>query len=143
MTNLNIDNLLKAIENESNSTIVKLTSNKIKQHKNTILQQIQYKGSELKKMHKTLKNYRYCSEMCDINPGGFIRWINLTKTDNLFLTRGAHVVDVELIDHAIFIFCKSYNNSFFRFKFDEAIIFQKLNPQETVLLRVLDYLDKE
>jgi len=142
MTTLNLDDLFNAINNENNSTIVKLTTNKIKQHKNNILQQLQYNGKVLKKMHKTLKDYRYCSEMCDINSGGFIRWINLNKTNNLFLTRGAHVVDVEITNHTIYIFCRSFNNRFFRFKFDESIIFQKLNPQERVLLTVLDYLDK-
>jgi len=37
---------------------------------------------------------------------------------------------------------KNNFNSIFQFKFDEAMIFQKLNPQERVILSVLDYLDK-
>ena len=52
------DDLLNALENETNSPIMNLTTRKIKEHKNNALQQLQIKGTELKKFHKKLNNYR-------------------------------------------------------------------------------------
>ena len=58
------NNLLHALENETNSSIMNLTSAKIKEHKNTILQKLQLGKSDLKKMHKKLSEYRYCTDDC-------------------------------------------------------------------------------
>ena len=53
------NNLLHALENETNSSIMNLTSAKIKEHKNNILQKLQLGKSDLKKMHK--KSFKiYC-----------------------------------------------------------------------------------
>ena len=46
------DELLNALENETNSAIMNLTTRKIKEHKNNVLQQLQIKGPELKKFHE-------------------------------------------------------------------------------------------
>ena len=51
--------LLHALENETNASIMRLTTAKIKEHKNTILQKLQLERSKLKEMHKKLKEYRY------------------------------------------------------------------------------------
>ena len=42
------DNLLNALENETNSVIMNLTTRKIKEHKNNVLQQLQLKREKLK-----------------------------------------------------------------------------------------------
>ena len=59
------DALLEALENESNSSIINLTSAKIANHKNTILQDLFLPKEILKLYHKKLKHYRYCSEISD------------------------------------------------------------------------------
>ena len=61
-----IDNLLNALENESNASIMKLTTSKIKSYKNNILQELQLDRETLKSYHKKLKNYRYCDEISDL-----------------------------------------------------------------------------
>ena len=88
------DTLLDALENESNSSIIKLTSNKINQHKNDVLQSLQLDRDKLKKYHKKLKHYRYCSDVNDFQPGQYLRWINLKDPDNIKLTNGAFLIDI-------------------------------------------------
>ena len=135
------DELLNALENETNSTIMNLTTRKIKEHKNNVLQQLQIKGSELKKFHKKLKNYRYVRGMHDLQFGYYIRWIPLKNPEKIFLTNGGHICDIKIINNQIQILCKNSYHRLFQIKFDECTLFQKITPQEEVILQILDYLD--
>ena len=112
MSDQEINNLLLALENESNSSIMNLTSSKIKTIKNNMLQKLGLEREELKMMHKKLKGYRYCSDMQDVQYG----CVQLRIKNNM--------------------------NRIFQIKLDECYIFQKITPQEKVILGVLDYLDK-
>lgn len=136
------DILMKALDNETNSTVINLTTRKIKTIKNNILQKLQITGKKLKALHKTLKNYRYCSDLSDINYGNYIRWIPLKNPDNIKLTVGAYVCDIKIIHSQLYILCKTNMDRFIQFKFDEAIIFQKLTVQELLLLKIMDYMEK-
>ena len=44
--------LLHALENETNASIMRLTTTKIKEHQNNILQQLQLERTQLQEMHK-------------------------------------------------------------------------------------------
>ena len=73
--------------------------------------------------------------------GNYIRWISLKDPENIRLTNGAFFVDY-IIDDMVKIQCRNSRGSVFQIKFDEVIIFQKLNNQENIILSVLDYLKK-
>ena len=137
-----IDELLNALENDTNASIMKLTNSKIKQYKNNILQQINLDRDQLKSFHKKLKNYRYCDDFISLQLGYYIRWISLKNPDNIKLTNGAIIIDIKILDNGLHIVCKNNMNRIIQIKFDEVIIFQKLSNQEKIILSVLDYLDK-
>ena len=142
MSDMEINQLLLALENESNSSIMNLTSSKIKTIKNNMLQKLQIGGGELKMMHKKLKDYRYCSDMNDVQYGYYIRWIPLKNPDNIKLTNGGIIIDIDIINNCVQLRIKNNMNRIFQIKLDECYIFQKLTPQEKVILGVLDYLEK-
>ena len=119
-----------------------MTTRKIKDIKNNILQRLQLERSQLKEFHKKLKNYRYCSDMADLQYGYYIRWIPLKNPDKLYLTTGGLLVDVDIINNCVQLKVKNNRNRIFQIKFDECEIFQKISPQEHVILGVLDYIDK-
>ena len=52
MSELKIDELLGALENESNESIMELTNSKIKKYKNDALQRIQLRGEKLKELQE-------------------------------------------------------------------------------------------
>lgn len=137
-----VDTLLVALENEQNSSIINLDSSKIKDIKNNILQKIQLDRDTLKTYHKKLKQYRYCSDLSDLQYGNYIRWISLKDADNLKLTSGAFYVDYFFENNMVKIRCKNNRGMYFQIKFDEVLIFQKFNDQEKILLKVMDYLKK-
>lgn len=138
-----MEDLLKALENETNSSILELTTGEIKTHKNNILQMAQIKGKKLKEYHKKLKNYRYVRGMHDLQFGYYIRWLPLKNPERVNLTRGAHITGIEIVDDDILIQCKTAFNSFFNIKFGECIIFQKITEQERLILKILDIVNKK
>lgn len=142
MSELDVNKLLNALENESNSSIMELTTQKIKTHKNNMLQRLQLDRNTLKSFHKKLKQYRYCTDMNDLQYGYYIRWINLKNPENIKLTTGGIIIDIDIINDCIQLRIKNNMNRIFQIKFDEVMIFQKLSQQEKVILSVLDHLDK-
>jgi len=142
MSELNVNQLLNALENESNTSIMNLTSSKIKDIKNNMLQSLQLERKQLKIFHKKLKEYRYCSDMSDLQFGYYIRWIPLKNPEIINLTNGGIIIDMDIINNCIQIKIKNNLNRIFQIKFDEVMIFQKMSQQEKVILGVLDYLEK-
>ena len=126
MEDQDVNKLLHALENETNASIMKLTTAKIKEHKNNILQQLQLERSKLKEMHKKLKDYRYCTDMSDMQYGYYIRWIPLKNPENLYLTNGGLLCDMKIVNNQIHIVCKNNRNRIIQFKFDETIIFSNM-----------------
>jgi hypothetical protein len=56
-----------------------MSSGKIKELKNNILQKLYLNREELLHYHKVLKHYRYVDEIDEIKIGAYIRWFNLTR----------------------------------------------------------------
>lgn len=137
-----VNEILDLLEEQTNSSIIKLNSNKIMEHKNNILQQIQITGQQLKTFHKKLKEYRYCSDMQDFVEGNYVRWIPLKDPSKIYLTNGGILVNVEIFETGVQIRVKNNQNRFFNIKIDEVLIFQKLSMQEKIIIKVLDLIDK-
>jgi len=125
MSDLNIENLLKALDNDENESLIDLTTRKIKSMKNDMLQKLQLPKERLKEYHKKLKDYRYVGELHEIRYGAYIRWINLKNIDHLKLTNGGIICDIQVTDTGLWIKCKNNMNRFFQLKLDECPIFQK------------------
>ena len=142
MTNeLNMDLLMKSLENEDNDCLMNLDTKTIQKIKNDMLQKLNLPKEKLKSIHKSLKQYRYIDEIPDIKYGAYVRWINLNNPDNLKLTKGGLVCDIKICNDNVIIVCKNRFNQFFQLKLNECFVFQKITDQEKVLLSALDYLN--
>ena len=97
---------------------------------------------KIKDFHKKLKEYRYIDEVDEFKLGNYIRTINLKKTDNIYLTSGGIIIDIEAINSSILVKCKNFRNNIYNLKFEEHLFFQKLNNEEQILLSVLTQLEK-
>lgn len=135
-----VANLLNALDNEDNESLLELNPAKIKQQKNDILQRMQFKGQDLKKYHQKLKNYRYVDEVKDLKYGAFIRWFKITDPNNISLVNGAILCDIKIQNDGIHLVFKNFMNRFIQIRMDECILFQKISDQEAIILSVLDYL---
>ena len=127
MSDQEINNLLLALENESNSSIMNLTSSKIKTIKNNMLQKLGLERDELKMMHKKLKGYRYCSDMQDVQYGYYIRWIPLKNPEFIKLTNGGIIIDIDIIKDCVQIRVKNNRNQDFQIKLEPLIIVRSIS----------------
>ena len=140
-SNLNIQELLSALDNEEHSNLLNTSYEKIAKDKNDILQQLQFNNDKLKIYHSKLKDYRYVDELNDLKYGQYIRWINIKNPENLKLTNGGIFLEIKLLDTGTHMMIKNNMNRIFQIKMDECIVFQKLSDQERIILLALKYLN--
>lgn len=74
---MDVANLLHALSNDNNETVLELDYATIAKHKNELLQQLNLPKEELIKLHKQLKLYRCVNTLEDLRFGGYVRWISL------------------------------------------------------------------
>jgi hypothetical protein len=139
---MDVENLLKALDNENNNKFLKLNNQKIKAMKFDILKELQLPKDDLINYMNKLKEYIYVDEMSDLKIGGFIRWIPLKDPDEIYLTNGAILTEINVTDNGVLLNCKNFAKKHYQIKLDECLIFQKLSDQEKVLLFALDALSK-
>lgn len=134
-----IDEIIQELDDKN---LLYLTSSKIKELKNNILQKMSLTRDELLHYHKVLKEYRYVDELDEIKIGGYLRWFNLTKTENVSLTNGGIVIDIKNGKDDILVVCKNSMNRIFTLCLNRCIVFQKLSTQEQILVKIIDYASK-
>ena len=137
---MDIDLLLKALDNEDNEQLMNLTTKKIKQMNLSVLKELKLDQPILLDYLEKLKMYRYIDTMNEFNYGSYIRWINISNPENLLLTKGGIFCDLNISDNGVYVVCKGFTHKHFKIKMDECLIFQKLKDQELVLLSALDHI---
>jgi hypothetical protein len=138
----NADILLKALENDDNNFILNHTTDKIEKSKKELFQELGLDNEETKELMDKLKDYVYISEIPEIVLGCYMRWIPLKDPENIFLTRGAMICDINICEKGTSVVCTNRNKNYMQINMDEALLFRKLTPQEKVLLSAMNYLKK-
>jgi len=141
---MDINKLLKALDDESNETLFNFTTEKIREMTVKILNELHLPKKELIEIYNKLKDYKYVDEMNDLKYGTFIRWIPIEDPKNIYLTKGALFCEMKITDEGLFCVCKNFGfpARHFQISMDKNLIFQKLTDQELVLLSALDHLSK-
>ena len=141
---MDVNKLLKALDDDSNETLLNFTSKTILEMTLKILKELELPKKETVDIFNKLKDYKYVDEMNDLKYGTFIRWIPIENPDNIYLTKGALFCEMKITDDGVFCVCKNlgYSARHFQISMDKNLIFQKLTGQELVLLSALDHLSK-
>lgn len=143
MESVNIDVTIEEIIQElDDKNLLYLSSSKIKELKNNILQKMYLSRDELLHYHKVLKDYRFVDELDEIQIGKYVRWFNLANQENISLTNGGIVIDIKDGKEDILIVCKNNRNRIYTFRLNQCIVFQKLSTQEKILIKIIDYASK-
>jgi len=139
---MDVNVLLKALDNEQNEALINLTSNKIKEMNLNIIKELHLPRDITLTYMKKLNGYRYVDEIKDVKYGAFIKWIPISNPEYLPLHAGGMICDIKVTDTGVMIVCKNFMHKHYQIKMDECLIFQKLSHQELVLLSALDHLAK-
>jgi len=139
---MDTNKLLKALDDESNETLMNFTTKKIREMNLKILKELELPKKELIDIFNKLKDYKYVDEMNELKYGTFLRWIPIEDPTNIQLTKGAIFCEMKITDDGVFCICKNFGFPVrhFRISMDKNLIFQKLTDQELVLLSALDHL---
>ena len=142
--NMDVNKLLKALDDDTNETLLNFTSSKIIEMNLKIINELHMPKKETLDILKRLNNYKYVDEMNDLKYGTYVRWIPIDDVKNITLTKGAIFCEMKITDDGVFLVCKNfgYNLRHFRISMDKNLIFQKLTDAELVLLSALDHLSK-
>jgi hypothetical protein len=139
---MNIQLLQQALENDDNLNIINTNIQDIKNKKNEILQELGLKRDDLKSLHKKLNGYMYIDNISDLKYGRNIRWINLKRLDPIKITNGSVLCDIKIGAKGIVLVLKGFNASYITLYFNENILFQKINDEEKMILKAVEYLEK-
>ena len=141
---MDVQKLLKALDDETNETLLNFTTDKIREMNLNILKELHLSRKDTLEIMKKLKEYKYVDEMNELKYGAYIRWIPIEDPTNIYLTQGALFCEMKITDDGVFCVCKNYGfkSKHFQLSMDKNLIFQKLTDQEQVLLSALDHLSK-
>lgn len=140
---LNVNNLMYALDNDKNESIMNLTTRKIMEMNLNIIKELHLDKETTLTYLKKLKGYRYVDEITDLKHGSFVKWIPLKDPTYLPLNCSGIICEIKITDDGVVIVCKNFMHRHYTFKMDECLIFQKLTAQEQVILSALDHLEKE
>lgn len=141
---MDVNKLLKALEDETNENLFNFTSDKIKEMNLKIIKELELPRDETLNILKKLREYKYVDEMSDLKYGTYIRWICIENPKQINLVKGAVFCEMKITDDGVFLICKNFGNTsrHFQISMDTNLIFQKLTEQELILLSALDHLAK-
>ena len=142
INNIAMNNLMNALDNEENESIINLTTKKIGELNLQILQELHLQKQTTLDYLKKLKEYRYIDEINDLKHGAFIKWIPISDPSYLPLHHCGMICEIKITDDGVLITCKNFMHRHYTFKMDECLIFQKLTTQEQLIINALDHLDK-
>ena len=137
-----VTDLLNALENNDNESIISknLTSHRIEDIKNNVFNDIGIDDETRDDLKKKLQKYIYIDGMNDLIPGIYIRWIPLQNPDNIHLTRGGNICDINICEKGTTVVVKNLRNNYMQICLDNCLIFRKLNNQEMILISAMNYL---
>jgi hypothetical protein len=141
---MDVNKLLKALDDETNETLMNFTTDKIREMNLNVLKELHLPKDQTLKLLKKLKDYKYVDEMNELKYGAHIRWLPLEDPENIHLKQGAIFCEMKIKEDGVYCLCKNYGfkSRHFYLSFDKQLIFQKLTDQEQVLLSALDHLSK-
>jgi hypothetical protein len=141
LSSLDIDKLLETIENNKNDYLENKTAKSITQDIFDTIGGLGLSIEETKKMCDKLVGYRFVEELHELHKGKHIRWIRINGVPKL--TNGGIVVDIKFLDNGTHVLCRTGNNRFHQFKFDDCYTFQKMSTEEQLIVMAYDYIDTE
>lgn len=123
-----IELLEQALENENNNNILRHTKQSILKDKQNIIKE----NDILEK----LEDYRYISNLEDVQHGCYIRWIS-----NERLVTGGIVCKINKDKQTISV--RNSQNRFFTCPFHKVLVFQKITEQEGLLLEIASLIQEK
>jgi hypothetical protein len=134
MDALKTDDFVSAYDNDKNQYLENKTNKIIRQE---IIASL---GKQNESLVTKLSGYRFVDEVDQLHVGKFTRWISRYES-NAKLAVGGFVTNVDYTDNGILLTVKTWQNQVMKVVFDQCLLYQKLSPNEKLVLLAADYLN--
>ena len=141
MEKLDVNKLLRALENDKNASLIKEDLKTIETVKMDMIKTLHLSEKDTQTMLGKLNHYRFVDELPDMKYGSYIKWMRLTNPDVLRLTNGGIVCEMKVGVNGIIVVCRNNLNKYFQVNMSESLIFRKLTEQELILLSALNFIN--
>jgi len=131
---------LNILDDMSCEKIEQMTTLKINNMKQTIMDELELDPETRKDYLVKLKDYKYIDDISDLRYGAFIMWIPILELNTITLQKCGIICDIQLGDEHVLITCKNYMHRHYTFRMDECLVFQKLSNQEKIIIQILDQI---
>lgn len=145
---LDVDELLDALGDDKNDSILKHTPQEINDTKYNLFKSLNLTEDNIQDLLNRLNDYRFIENVDDLVEGSYIRWINLNELPEFKLKTGAKLLSIKTKDNEDdnnLLSCVKFLGgitSYFNIKFESNLIFQKLSDQELMLLYVINSINE-
>ena len=138
VSELDIQELLDAIEEDKYQNLQNKTMQSLNEDIFGVVNELELTNEEKKSICEKLIGYKYVSEIQEIENGKYIRWI---KEGSTKLTNGGIVTGTKFYTNGSSqIVCLNNARRFNQVRLDTNEIFQKLTPEEQILLMANEYV---
>jgi hypothetical protein len=133
---LNMDEILKSIQNEKHDY---LENKSLKTISAEIYHQLNVFPNVLELCDK-LKEYFLVNELAEFRKSHHIRFIKKNGDNKLHV--GGILLDINQGENGMYLSLLAFGKRFIRVKIDDYIFFQKLTPDEKIIILSFDYLEE-
>lgn len=132
------------LQNPQYEPLLGLTSAKIRAQNAEVLAPLCATEEEWETFQRQAEGYRFIEEPAGLSVGAFVRWIRLVDPEHLTFQHCGIVCDIQHTGQGdAMVSCKNFMHRHYTFRMEECLVFQKLTPQEKMVLSVLDRLAEE
>lgn len=132
---MDTDDFVTAYEKDKNQYLENKTNKIIRQE---IIESLKERDKET--FVKKLSGYRFVDEIDQLHIGKFTRWIPKYEDDTRLVV-GGFVTNLDYTDNGILLTVKTWQNQILKVVFDQCLLYQKLSPDEKLVLLAADYLN--
>jgi hypothetical protein len=128
---INVSELLKDVSNEQTQHLEGQTIESIARSIYDSLS-LNVPKQMVQPFYDKLTGFRYIDKVYLLHRGKYVRWIRNNTTPPK-LENGGIVVDTKITDNGVVVLCK-FGSRFTQYRFNECITYQKLTPDEMLVL---------
>lgn len=131
------DDFVSAYDKDNNQYLQDKTNKIIQQE---IIESLKHLVEENESYLTKLSGYRFVDEIDQLHIGKFTRWIPKYE-DETRLVVGGFVTNLDYTDNGMLLTVKTWQNQILKVVFDQCLLYQKLSPDEKLVLLAADYLN--
>lgn len=149
LANIDIDELLNAIENETTDYLENKTLKGISHEIFTCLSKIGCSQEMIQQYCEKLIGYRLVNELYELHKGKLVKTIKIFDEKNPeiapepSLKMQGKVCSIKFMNNGTYILCIGFPKRYMQYKFDHHLTFQKLSDDEQLILMAYEQIEEE